>query len=447
MTLQGMVGRHALLCIVFALVASACTTASSIPTATLQPTDVPFPTITPGSRITGFLPTPPPAYADLLANPATAVAAASLPTPTPDYATCPPTDPDASLPGILASGTTVNGSIVTYLNNGGIPARIEQALTDAEIVTSVGTVRNNFDITGEGTPEIVVAYGEPENQGSVLLLTCESGRYVIRYQNTWDGNAPELLRIGDMNADGINDMLFAIEDCSELDELCEFRAVMVTWNPNAGTFYNLMNLPPDGDSVPQFLDVDSDGVVEIITQQTDNGNSQTGPIRTGSRIYDWNGETYVLSVSQPNPIRFLIQAVHEADRAFREERYNDAARLYLYAFEDGETELGYWFGGAERDILRSYILYRILLTFVFAENGDPLSAYEQTRGAFPNLEEAPIYARMSDTFWQSYQESNNLNVACTSVQELIRTRTDATQLLNRYGTRNPTYTPQSLCPF
>ncbi|MEL6148440.1 MAG: M20/M25/M40 family metallo-hydrolase [Chloroflexota bacterium] len=140
MTLQGMVGRHALLCIVFALVASACTTASSIPTATLQPTDVPFPTITPGSRITGFLPTPPPAYADLLANPATAVAAASLPTPTPDYATCPPTDPDASLPGILASGTTVNGSIVTYLNNGGIPARIEQALTDAEIVTSVGTV-------------------------------------------------------------------------------------------------------------------------------------------------------------------------------------------------------------------------------------------------------------------------------------------------------------------
>ncbi|MEM6529176.1 MAG: hypothetical protein AAF653_12840, partial [Chloroflexota bacterium] len=77
---QGMAICRALLCVVFAFVLAACTTASSIPTPTVQPTDVPFPTITPGSRITGFLPTPPPAYADLLANPATAVAAASLPT-------------------------------------------------------------------------------------------------------------------------------------------------------------------------------------------------------------------------------------------------------------------------------------------------------------------------------------------------------------------------------
>lgn len=403
--------------------------------------------MTPGKRISGVLPTPPPAYADLLANPATAIAAANLPTATPNYTQCPTLDESVSLNNIVAFGTSIPNSILTFLNDGGASSQIEPGLTEVDVVDAFGIVRANFDLTGEGTPEVIVSYSTFEDGGTLLVMTCESGRYVLRYQNNIGGAAPEILRVGDMTADGRADVLFTAEDCSEVDELCQYRSVIITWNPNEGQFINLLNTPPTGDAPPQSVDVDNDRIIEVITQQTGNGNSQTGPIRTGSQIYDWNGESFVLSITQPNPIRFVIQAIHEADTAFREERMDDAANLYLFTYEDGVDELAYWYGGDERDILSSYALYRILLTFAFAENGDPLSAYEQTRENYLSAENPPVFARMTDIFWTRYQESNNLNVACQAVLEFVNTRQDALDLLNRYGTRNPTYTTESLCPF
>lgn len=404
--------------------------------------------MTPGSRISGVLPTPPPSFGDLLANPATAVAAANLPTATPNYGQCPPLDASVSLNNIVAFGTSIPNSLVSYLNGGGAAAGIEQGLTALDMVTGFGIARANFDLTGEGTPEVVVSYSTQEAGGTLLVLNCESGRYALRYQSVLGNNPPEILRVGDMNNDGRPDLLFATEDCSDVDGLCQYHTTLITWDAGEGTFINLLNTSADGDIPAQFVDVDDDDVLEIITQQQGNGNSDTGPLRTGSQIYDWNGEGYVLSVTRPNPIRYTIQAVHEADRAFREERMDDAAGLYLYVFEEGLDELAYWYGGDERDILSSYVLYRILLTFTFAENGDPLSAYAQTRENFLiDGDNAPVFARMSDIFWNAYQESNNLNVACQPVLEFLNTRPQALDLLNRYGTRNPTYTAQGLCPF
>ncbi len=421
------------------LLTAACT-ANLAPTPA-APTVIPFPTMTVGSRVDGQLPPAPPAFAELLANPATAVAAASLPTATPNYTECPAPNDSAS----LGVSTSMPNTILAYLNDGG--TALESELQASPDVTNVGVVQDTFDLTGEGTPEVMVAYSSAGQGGTMLVLTCESGRYALSYQNTAIEGTPQVLRVGDMNNDTVPDVLFTSETCSEDDGLCLFRTVMISWQASEGRFTNLMNLDPDGDTPPTFVDVDSDNVLEVVTQQQGGGTSATGPLRTGTRIYDWNGETYVLSVSQPNPIRYLIQAVHEGDRAFREERMADAARLYLYAYEEGVDELSYWYGGGERDVLSTYLLYRILLTFTFAENGDPLSVFEEARNAYPNLEEAPVYAQMTDIFWTTYQESNNLNVACQVVLEFVNTRPDALDLLNRYGTRNPTYTAQNLCPF
>ncbi len=406
-----------------------------------EPTVIPFPTMTVGSRVEGQLPTPLPAFAELLPNPATAVAAASLPTATPNYTEC----PEANAAAVLGTNTSMPNAILAYLNDGG--DALQAQLEASGSVTAVGVVRDEFDLTGEGTPEVIVAYSSADQGGSMLVLTCENGRYGLRYQNTDLDGTPQVLRVGDMNNDTVPDVLFTAETCSEADGLCLFRTVMISWQANQGRFANLMNTDPDGDTPPTIVDVDNDNVMEVVTRQEGSGTSATGPLRTGTQIYDWNGETYVLSVSRPSPIRYLIQAVHEGDRAFREERMADAARLYLYAYEEGVDELGYWYGGSERDILSTYLLYRILLTFTFAENGDPLSVFEETRNAYPNLEEAPVYARMTDIFWSTYQESNNLNVACQAVLAFVNTQPATLDLLNRYGTRNPTYTPQSLCPF
>ena len=110
------------------------------------------------------------------------------------------------------------------------------------------------------------------------------------------------------------------------------------------------------------------------------------------------------------------------------------------------TDLRVWFQDSG-DILTAYALYRLLLVYTFAENGDALSVYQETRNRFSNLETSPIYAFLTETYWQTYQTSNNLHVACLAVQEVIAQRPDTLDLLNRYGSRSPTYQAQALCPF
>lgn len=408
--------------------------------------------MTPGTQIIGYLPLAPTAQIESpLANPATAIALANQPTATPDYTACPASNPDTSLTAIVESGRTLLNGITIFLGAGGSPQIMEAELRDAALFDDDSLIRNNYDLTGEGVPELIIALNDPDQGGVLLIYVCESQRYAPRYQMVVGDTAPQVLRVGDMNRDNRTDIVYTAPVCSEIDGLCQYRTGIVTWQPTQGTFVNLLNTPADGDTPPTFGDLDGDEVLEVITRQASRGTTATGPLRTGSQIYDWNGETYVLSLSQPDPVRYVIQVVHEADRAFREERMDDAARLYRFALSD--SSLLNWFGDEEEPVLQSYILYRLLLTFAFAENGDALATYQQIRTNFltqegdPNERRVPPYALMAEIFWRRYQESNNLNAACRPVIEFVEASPGVLELLNRYGTRNPTYTARLLCPF
>jgi hypothetical protein len=411
----------------------------------VAPTAIPFPTMTPGQQITGSLPTPA-AAADTMANPATAVALANRATSTPDYSACPSVDSDISFVAAVESGRSIANGIVAFLNEGGPPDALREGLTAADLLGETGTVADEYDFTGEQVPELLITFTDPGEGGVIVLLTCENRRYVARYRAALGDIAPEVLRVSDMNADGVGDVLLTSPQCSELDGFCEYRTSMITWDASQGQFVNLLLTPPDGDVPPRLGDVDNDRVLEVITVQEGRGTSQTGPLITGSQIYDWNGVSYVLSVAQPAPPRFVIQVLYEADRAFREERMDAAAQLYRTALEN--DDLAYWFGGDEVGLLATYARYRLLLTYTFAENGDPLTVYNELIDAYGALQtDAPVFAFLADVYWRSYQESNNLNIACNAVLAAIEERPLALDVLNRYGTRNPTYTAQSLCPF
>ncbi len=65
----------------------------------------------------------------------------------------------------------------------------------------------------------------------------------------------------------------------------------------------------------------------------------------------------------------------------------------------------------------------------------------------PDTAAAPPYAQMALEFWNAFQITNNLHSACLKAQEVILARPEALSLLNRYGSRSPTYTATDLCPF
>ncbi len=410
------------------------------------PTAVPFPTTTAGYTVHGELPPISAAQNDAsLSNPATIEALANLPTATPDYAACPPAAGTVAPEDTPTSGHEILREILRFLSAGGTADDLENMLRDEwDILGESGFVQDNVDLTGEGIPEIIVGYSVPDEGGTLLVLGCADGRYAARYQAVSEEAAPpELVWAGDVNHDSYADLVFATQHCADEDS-CEYRTQVLAWQREAGRFVNLLAGGVTSFDIPTLNDVDHDEVAEIIVQMDSRGTAATGPLRTGVNIYDWNGTVYTLSITQLDPPRFRIQVVHEADRYFSRLAVEDAIALYELALED--PDLRYWFNDGPVT-LADYINYRLLLAYAYTENPLLLEAFERISQAHPDPTNAPIYAEMAFAYWGTLQATSNLHSACVAVQRIVEEEPRALSLLNRYGSHNPTYEAEDLCPF
>lgn len=412
------------------------------------PTVIPFPTVTPGRLVHGILSpvNAPPADAggQQLANPATAVALANLPTPTPNYAACPASgSPD--WPQLPSTGPESIAAITRFVSDGGSPAALNDHLRDDwNSLGETGTVRADSDFIGSGAAQLVITYQAPGDGGTLLILACANGRYAPLYQAI-TGTMPQLINMGDMNADGKADLLYSSQQCSaDNAEDCVYRTLLLSWSGEEGRFVNLLNTTINSLEAPSASDTDDDRVLEVVVRLTDDGNRATGPLRTGLNVYDWNGQYYTLSIVQLDPPRFVIQVIHEADRAFERSETEQAMSLFNLALND--TTLRYWFND-EPDILKTYSLYRRLLLDAYTDQQQAaLDTLQQAITAYP-IPDTPVYRALIDAFWNGWQTTNNLHSACQQVQAIISARPEALDLLNRYGSRSPVYTASDLCPF
>jgi hypothetical protein len=427
------------------LTLAACTPAEP----TLPPGAVLFPTVTPGYVIVGALATPlanPDAQ-----NPATAVAQAARPTATPNRGICP-----VQTDGITLATRTETGSatqhITRFLTLGGAPAALAAALDEEwGAIGETGYLREGIDITGEGTPDLVLGFTDPEGAGTLLILGCVNGQYTTWGEVTAEGpTPPQILWLGDLNRDQRADVVYTTEIC-EAEDSCELLTQILSWNPVSNSLRNLIDAEVRSSGAPTIGDIDNDDVAEVIVTLENNGTSTTGPLRTGTHVYDWNGSVYTLSIVQLNPPRYAIQVLHEADRRFNQLRMADAESLYRLVLENDDT-YGYWFSDGRRTLL-GYVLYRLIVANLYLRDNDELPAlYGRLAEAFPILPDTqpdtlPVYTEMAYTFWTTYDTSRDLHLACEEVRRTIERRPEALDLLNRYGSRSPTYTALDLCPF
>jgi len=429
---------------------SACQSQS--PTQSM-PTDIPFPTMTAGSAFTANLPSNDILVSDAqLANPATIEANAARPSPTPNLRSCPAESGGLSLAVLPDTPAEANDAIANFLTLGGTLTDLEdQLLNDWEVLGDEGYIRSDTDMTGEGRPDIVVAYTGPTDLGVLSIFTCSNGEYISRYQIVSEGEAPpNLTWLGDINRNGLNDLVYSALVCDE-DETCEYVTQVVTWERERGRFVNLVEGRIVSFGIPNLNDIDNDDVAEIVVGLDNNGTSATGPLRTGVNIYDWNGSVYTLSIIQLDPPRYRIQLIHQADRLFGRLQAEQAANLYLQAIDE-EADLGYWFNNGE-PVVTTYALYRLILTHSFSGDFNArdtvVDALEKTYPIDANTNPAslPVYIEMAYAFLSGWEATNNLSNACQLVQGVIDSRPDALELLNRYGSRSPQYTASDLCPF
>ncbi|MBZ0303803.1 MAG: hypothetical protein K8J31_28945, partial [Anaerolineae bacterium] len=377
-----------------------------------------------------------------LANPATAVALANRPTATPDYAACPPPS-SPTLSNTPSNGLQMADEITQFLSAGGSPAALETALRgDWGVMGEAGTVRAEFDLTGEGSADVVVTYSVPGEGGALLVLGCAAGRIIPFYQAD-TSSIPQIVHIGELNANGTPEILYSSQEClTETD--CSYRSQVITWLPQEGRFASLLSGAIVSQNLPEIGDFDNDRVIEIILRMTSSGTPATGPLRTGVTIYDWNGVDYRRSITQLDPPRFRIQVVRQGDRNLAQNDVQEAIALYELSLRD--DSLRNWFND-DSEILRSYTLYRLLTAYAFTENDSLLPAFQSIQQTYPDPLNAPIYAQMSNTFWTALQVTGNLRSACLEVQNQVRAQPEAIDLLTRYGGQGPVYTAESLCPF
>jgi len=410
------------------------------------PTAFPFPTMTPGRVLHVPMPTlfGIPLDGSGLANPATAVALSNRPTATPNLRACPAANTEAVLdPALPATAAQIDDVIALYLNNGGNADNLSVYLSENwNVLGETGFARGNLDLTGEGTPEIVVSYRAPDVGGSLLVFGCIDGRYLTRYEVTTGGAAPQMLTIGDLNVNGAPELVFSSADCD--GDACTYTTQMLSWNAERGRFVNLVSGALTSDSAPTVEDIDADQISELIVRLTDNGNSETGPIRTGFTVYDWDGASYVRSYTQLNPPEFRIQVIQQADEQFLAGNTSEAIGLYNLAVDS--PGLQNWYPD-DAGALISYARYRLLIAYAFTEDARLPTIYQTILTAAPDPVTAPVYDALSQAFWNAYQVTNNMNSACLEVQAVIATRPETLTLLNRYGSRSPTYAAGDLCPF
>lgn len=425
------------------------------PTASVQsiPTSIPFPTMTLGSAFVGDLPPNDILMSDSqLSNPATVAANVARPSPTPNLRSCPAQSGGLSLAVLPDTVAAANDAIANFLTLGGSLTDLEdQMINDWSVLGTGGFIRSDSDMTGEGTPEIIVSYTGPDDVGVLSIFTCSNGEYLSRYQITSEGSdPPNLTWLGDINRNGLNDLVYSSYACDE-DETCEYTTQIVTWERDRGRFVNLIEDTLTSFTLPNLNDIDNDDVAEIVVGLDSRGTSATGPLRTGVNIYDWNGSIYTLSIIQLDPPRYRVQLIHEADRLFGRLQTREAATLYREALQE-ESDLLYWYNDGPTNLI-TYGLYRLILTETFNGNfesrEDIIAVLQEDYPitATTNPASLPVYVEMAYAFLSGWDATNNLSNACGLVQAVIEDRPEATELLNRYGSRSPQYTATDLCPF
>ncbi|MGJ3240219.1 MAG: hypothetical protein ACFE0Q_16040 [Anaerolineae bacterium] len=415
-------------------------------------TDIPFPTMTVGQRVSGALSTPNVRSGLLpgqVSNPQDS-ALINRTTPTPDSSRCPFASEDATLDAFPDTRIEAINQITQFLNDGGQAEALQRAILSEWDTFGEAGFFETIDLTGEGTPEIIIGYTAPGDVGTMLVFGCQAGQYVQLYENNSDGiDPPALLSNDDLNNSSPVELVIVRRVCVD-PQACELQTQIVSWSYQLGRFVSLLADTVRTIDPPELRDIDNDLVDELVINLNSNGTTATGPLRQGTIIYDWDGELYVRSIIQLREPSYRIQVIHEGDRLFSLQRVSEAIQAYNNALTD--DDLRYWFNDGPVNTL-TYAQYRLILAYGFlGDSAGIITTLDTINSSYPLEEEQtlanlPVYAHMANAFVQTLSEVGDLHEACLAVQEIISERDEALGFINRYGNRNPTYSALDLCPY
>lgn len=453
-----------------------------------------FSTATPGGSVSVSLltpPTPAPGAGATLIGPVadatnahlTAVAAtqtAAIPTPTvpgvfTDPARCPQLG-SPTLPTQPPVFTEYAELIVQFLSAGGPTTILEATLRTWGAVSDSlgGLVRADRDFTGDGVPEVLIVAFDPQHiettprPGDLFIFGCEEGAYRLLHQAGYalDRGVPTIRSADDINSDYLNDLVYTTETCGA--HTCYVDVHIYEWSLTLGNFESLTT---EGITEPyadvRVVDVDEDGLGEIVIHTGMIASVGAGPQRTYTKIWKWDGTLYTIAEVTASEIEYRIHQIYEADDALLAGDYKEAVSLYKEAIEN--ENLKSWEYPNEADYLKAFSRYRIMLAYAAEGRVDKAQeAYEALmwqyapptptpvpEGEEPGPTPTPFFGpgpgaefwEMARFFWQDFTVNRNIALACQIVIGYTQANPALFAVLNSFGYANRQYTAYDLCPF
>jgi hypothetical protein len=198
--------------------------------------------------------------------------------------------------------------------------------------------------------------------GTLLAFRCQGESYQLAYTAPDRPNlsAPIIHSEEDLNGDSGDELLLSRRSCGA--HTCTAEVQVLSWRQ--GTLMNILAGATDDLPSPevQVLAADDGRSARVAVTATGVNSIGAGPFRQLTRIWSWDAEAdrYQVAREEQQAPEFRIHALHDADRAAREGRSQEALTGYQRVIDD--QGLRDWMEPArEQAILAAYARYRMIV--------------------------------------------------------------------------------------
>lgn len=374
----------------------------------------------------------PAAEATAAAAPTSATAATAVPAP-------------AIKAGCAADLDGYPDLILAYLNKAGNkPNGLKDWLAGCDAVTADLDAVATAALQTATSTDVIVALHEPAQpppagSGMFLVYHQSPAGYTLAHKVASAGSA-SLLTVADLNVDKRPDLAWVDTTCDA--DTCISELHVDSWDGSAYQDW-IEGAPAMASAEFKFTDVlPAGGGQEIVLFGGLSAAADAGPQRARTETYAAiDGAAYALHSVVFEPSTCLYHKILDANAAFdlwAQDGFDAAITAYQAAIEDQKaTACGTI--TAELATLRDFARFRLAI----AQYGAGSRAQAQVTLAqitTPNLRGA------AQAFSNAYKSSGSIIQACREVGVYARAHPASYEFLADWGSANPTFTAEELCP-
>jgi hypothetical protein len=392
-----------------------------------------------GVRVVALTPTPTPTLGASLGNTAgTATPEATLPpsepVPLPDR----PDNPFAGsrdVAGYLAGGLAdIEGCLPQLRETWNLtPTRGERCLLVDFDDDGIDEFVYLVSVDGAPPPADIWLFDDA-NEGFVFLTS-------IRTLANEVLSSVELMPSVDLSGDGAPEVIVAFERCA--GDVCSTDFVVASVDGGL-----LRDIAPAGAAIESvtsiaFEDANDDGLLDLVIEGGAIETAGAGPPRASVTVLSWDGRDLDVSRTPSEP-RYLFHLVADADRAYVSGAFAAASQLYLQAATerlllDWKVETGKSGGRAE---LAPYSLFRAALATQRSGDQDSfISLLTQAATQYPST----LHGASAAVYLTVISTGGTPSGACDAAEGLLLQVADTFALIWDYGFANPEHAITGIC--